>query len=628
MHGECCICEISSTFDESNVLKKHRQLPLIGRPEVLFLPFQNTYKTICRRCTDKNNQLIAHYKTTSLNFQPIDFLNCIRNGDNDKAKLICSMLPIGECVHYHDPTTGETALHLCAKNGYWHMARFLLERRRKRTQDPTSAATDTTDFDDLAENQVQNRRTITNAEDLELLDATDIYNKTCLHVVCTINYRADLCLLFCQRGSNLNAYVNDATPLMLACACGNVKMIDILYKHGAFLNMRSKNDGKTCLMKAALLGERKGVERLIQLGASVEYVDHAGVNAYEMALKRECLDVNYGEIAAVLKVQFEKLGLVAGAHEGSKSISKASSSSSSTTSSKKSSSSKYGYHARMQRKQLMAWKEHWDDLSESPYWWNILTDETTFDCPIGVDPSYINPLVEKEKQIFQQEQEEQEQEQEDVAAVKTLLPYLIVSPQQRKKARELKLLQAMKEEYREYYQSAQTIVAEMSPPVQQQQQQQQSPSKFYQSLPDRTVRVRPKQQPPPSVVRPMNPPLFYHNEQMMADKYLPSLYKSFEDPGIDFPLQNISTDPAKEALEEQHHVWPGNYKRSGMGGDVGLIGELVEEEEGDDVIQEAPLNATRGRPRAQEARDWFQVSRRKEKLSSPGSYALYTNEKS
>lgn len=121
MVNECCVCEVPSTLDESNIKKKEQQLPLLPRPEVLLLPFQNTFQTLCQRCTKANDRSIRLLcDTEQHDWTPSDFFHSIRHGWTDRAKLICMTLPPGDCVHYQDPATGETALHLCATFGYWH----------------------------------------------------------------------------------------------------------------------------------------------------------------------------------------------------------------------------------------------------------------------------------------------------------------------------------------------------------------------------------------------------------------------------------------------------------------------------------------------------------------------------
>ena len=127
MVNECCVCEVPSTLDESTIKKKDQQLPLLPRPEILLLPFQNTFTTLCQRCTKVNDRSIRLLcETEQNNWTPSHFVQSIRHGWTDRAKLICMTLPPGDCVHYHDPLTGETALHLCATFGFWHLVRCVV----------------------------------------------------------------------------------------------------------------------------------------------------------------------------------------------------------------------------------------------------------------------------------------------------------------------------------------------------------------------------------------------------------------------------------------------------------------------------------------------------------------------
>ena len=83
---------------------------------------------------------------------------------------------------------------------------------------------------------------------------------------------------------------------------------------------------------------------------------------------------------------------------------------------------------------------------------------------------------------------------------------------------------------------------------------------------------------------------------------------------------------------KQQHVWPGNYKRSGMKGDMFGIGTLVVEEEEDEMEDKNELYGKKGGCRAQEAREYFTMVARKKNETNvceiqSGSYKLYTNEK-
>jgi len=624
---ECCICEISSTFDESGRKRKERQLPLQKRPEVLLLPFQNTFNTICIRCNSANDSLIKEQAVKT--FTPSDLMKHIKLGKTDMAKLICMTLPIGAGVHYHDEAdSNNTALHLCATYGYWHLANFLLKRRRKRPGVPGRIAeeADPSYLHDK-EDTVHDRRRNKLPEDLELLDALDKYGRTPLHLACMKERRTDLCRLFAEEGADINQYANGSTPLMFACASGQHKVVKLLHQLGASLDKRTGTGGKTALMKCALLGELVSCKTLLKLGARLDIVDHEGKSALDHAVKRRLLDPKYEDLVSLIHQQLQQSAVAIAGQTTDTTLS-----TSTTHSTKQRHSScvravsmakakKYGYAARQRKRAAAKWQEHWDDLAEAPYWCHCDTNEATWDCPSGVEPTLYNPIEEaKHRRSSDDSDQENEEENEEIPydpTVRRLKPKRTFPT---RKERQAKLLENMKEEYRAYNQQAQKTVqaiANGSFNVATKEEQGGTDistcGRYYQNLPDRTVHKR-------RVPRPMNPHVYYDDNGFMTvnKNQAEHLYTSWEDPGIDFPL----IAPAED-VDMPLHVWPGNYKRSGMGGNTGDIGKVVQEEE--DYIDRRKLHLYEYRhlPLAQQARDHFTTCRREKNRSDPGSYALF-----
>ena len=661
---ECCICEITSTTNETHIKKKDRQLPLQSRPEVLLLPFQNTFRTICIKCNNTNTKLIQQESIKQ--YQPSDFLHHIQAGNTDLAKLICLSLPVGACVHYSDPTTGDTALHIAARLGFFHLSRFILDRRRKNNQQP-AIIQESLDPDYLHddEDQVYNLRRTKHPEDLQLLDAFDQYHRTPLHVACSVSKRKSIIRVLAESGSDVNQYVNDSTPIMLVVSSGQDKCIELLHQHGAHVNKRSMTNGKTALMKSSSLGEFYACRALLKLNANATLVDHTGITAIEYALKRRLLDSKYEDIVKLIHTHLtdnENDGALPALLQMLPKIK--------VTAVSSTKSNKYGYAARQKHKAKLKWQEHWDALAEMAYWHNTETNVTTFDCPPGIEPSCYNPIIEEKLARSDSEEEEEAEEEEKYDPTKRKKKRS--KRYQSKIERQTKLLHSMKEEYREYNKTAQKTVQDIQngqlPIVKHNQrsiintntvdgptvtrvygscQERPFPQSttyiegkiitttqdgiYYQNLPDRTVhqkkiqqqRQQQRQQPliEKRIPRPMNPHVYYDESGILSVNKVSvqgnNLYKTYEQSGEDFKMQVSAKD-----IDYPTHVWPGNYKRSGMGGEGASCGTLIEETE--EVVDRKyyKLYEYKSGVLAQKGRDFMQKSQRKQNEKC-ASYKLY-----
>ena len=275
MPFECCVCGFLDTTSETGLRKAQRHLPLIERPDVLLLKFKTSYNWLCQFCFIENEKLIEQVNERD-NFTPEEVYDLIQNGRTEMAKLVMHALKQRRhyvvCKHYVDPQTKNNVLHVCANMGYWHLARYVLQSQLDGPQ-----------------------------ERIKAVQTVNFQNHTPLSISCTRDNRDDLCLVFCKAGSDANHRVLDSTCLMRACASGQDMVIDILHRYGARLDDRSEANGRTALMKAALLGELDCVRSLLRAGADRKSRDFSGVTAAVYAERRMMLDEKYVDITRCLE---------------------------------------------------------------------------------------------------------------------------------------------------------------------------------------------------------------------------------------------------------------------------------------------------------------------------------------
>ena len=225
---ECCVCEYSDQNPERGLRKAQKRLPLLPKPDVLLLDFKSSYNWLCQFCHAQNFKLVEE-SSSRTDFKPKEVHDCIHAGHTELAKLIMHQLMVQQnysvCKNYTDKDQN-TVLHLSAKYGFWHLTRYILQNQLRSVPERT-----------IATNALNNR------------------NHTPLTLACTLDNRDDMVLLFCKAGSDPNYMLNDSSCLMRACASGQDMCIDILHRYGARLDERSSTNGRTGLIKAAMLGE-------------------------------------------------------------------------------------------------------------------------------------------------------------------------------------------------------------------------------------------------------------------------------------------------------------------------------------------------------------------------------------
>jgi ankyrin repeat protein len=84
------------------------------------------------------------------------------------------------------------------------------------------------------------------------------------------------------------------TPLHIAVARNDIRLVQCLLDHGAAINVRTKNDGRTPLMIAAAAGFTEIVEMLLSREADPSIVDSGGKSPLERAV--ECHRSGVAEI--------------------------------------------------------------------------------------------------------------------------------------------------------------------------------------------------------------------------------------------------------------------------------------------------------------------------------------------
>lgn len=83
--------------------------------------------------------------------------------------------------------------------------------------------------------------------------------------------------------NTLGSVGGGGTPLHAAASRNNVELISYLVKHGALINRKNCNDGKTALMIAAELGRKEAVSTLLELGADKSIRDKDGNEALNLS---------------------------------------------------------------------------------------------------------------------------------------------------------------------------------------------------------------------------------------------------------------------------------------------------------------------------------------------------------
>ena len=257
----CCICEFSDDTDEKSTRKRDRKLPLVKKPTILLLPFVNSYNWICQICNEKNREKLECVKK-STSFCEQDVLKFTEAGEEEMVKLVVAQMG-NQVVNFRDPKTNENGMHLCARLGYWHLARFLIRSGCS--------------FDDK-----------------------NHLGHTPLTIATSNPNRDDIIEILCKAGADVNYMCEDTTQLMRACVSGQDRGIDILHRYGARLEERTTRDGRTALIKASMWGEEKCVKALLRAGCDPKRRDFFGKTALMYSNKRRLLDTKYEEICRVL----------------------------------------------------------------------------------------------------------------------------------------------------------------------------------------------------------------------------------------------------------------------------------------------------------------------------------------
>lgn len=241
---ECCVCEYSDQNLERGLKKVQKKLPLLPKPDVLLIDFKSSYNWLCQHCYAKNAKMVE-CESERDDFTADEVYECIDEGRTEMAKLIMSQLMLQKkysvCKNYKDDKQNNL-LHLAAKNGYWHLARFILQTQLSNQHERSNACNE--------QNSMKH---------------------TPLTIACTNDNRDDMVLLFCKAGGDPNYKFNDTTCLMRACASGQDMAINILHRYGARLDDRSESSGRTALIKAAMLGELDCVRTLLRVGGDRKY---------------------------------------------------------------------------------------------------------------------------------------------------------------------------------------------------------------------------------------------------------------------------------------------------------------------------------------------------------------------
>ena len=84
---------------------------------------------------------------------------------------------------------------------------------------------------------------------------------------------------------NTSLVENTTNPICRASYLGHQKLVSLLMKYGADINLRS-SDGRTPLMWAAFRNNVKMCEILLDLGADITLEDEKGLNALDICITK------------------------------------------------------------------------------------------------------------------------------------------------------------------------------------------------------------------------------------------------------------------------------------------------------------------------------------------------------
>ncbi|XP_071636363.1 ankyrin repeat domain-containing protein 16 isoform X1 [Temnothorax longispinosus] len=223
-----------------------------------------------------------------------DFLRACHSGDVHKVEALVEKHGIIDWSGFRHVASGDTALHVAAREGDTNIVRYLCERF-----DMPSFKVNVTNKD--MKRPLHEAAQFAQEDILKYLlnkgasvDALKRGDWTPLMLACTKSGLAARQCIGALLTANANAYLRNKdgwTPLLIACRTGDEKAIDILLKHLPTCIDDRSNNGRSALHIAAFHGHERVINLLVASNANLLNArDSSGSSPLHEAVKHGNLD--------------------------------------------------------------------------------------------------------------------------------------------------------------------------------------------------------------------------------------------------------------------------------------------------------------------------------------------------
>ncbi|MBL0349506.1 MAG: ankyrin repeat domain-containing protein [Elusimicrobia bacterium] len=176
---------------------------------------------------------------------------------------------------------GATPLFLAAQEGHTDVVKLLLERGAKRQLD--FVAYKLTPLQTAIENNHQETvELLLKSSTKDEIESRTAKGQTGL-MLAAIQGNVAICEKLVDAGAEINASEDGITPVFFAAFKGHAKVIEVLSKRGALVNVPVEKGQIIPLMAASREGHLEAVLALIKAGANISYTNDLKWNAYYLA---------------------------------------------------------------------------------------------------------------------------------------------------------------------------------------------------------------------------------------------------------------------------------------------------------------------------------------------------------
>ncbi|XP_008551748.1 ankyrin repeat domain-containing protein 16 [Microplitis demolitor] len=224
-----------------------------------------------------------------------EFLHATQRGDLDKLINLSEQWKIDDWTIFRHESSGDTALHISAREGYLNIVKYLCDNFSKpefkidvANKDMKRPLHEAAQFvkTDVLEFLVTQGATI---------DALKRADWTPLMLACTKNTKEafESTNILINHGANLELRNKDGwSPLHIACRAGNIDIIKLILKIKPSLAVSASNNGRTCLHVAAFHGCYDAIDILISTSPELlNKSDYSGLLPLHESVKSNNFEV-------------------------------------------------------------------------------------------------------------------------------------------------------------------------------------------------------------------------------------------------------------------------------------------------------------------------------------------------